>query len=87
MAVLFVSPVPKGLTTKQKEIFQYMNRKEYLLYTTEGANYRCWLENPKGHKVDINRRTAESLAQKEIIKPDDSFDHNKQRGVFRWKLS
>lgn len=83
MAVHFIHTPPKGLTPRQIEVYKLM-KSGYRLFTTEGANYSVWLENQSGAKIALNRRTAESMANKNIIKPDT--DH-KNTSVFCWTLS
>lgn len=87
MVVRFISPIPSGLTPKQKEVFLLMDREKYLLYTNEGTNFVCWLQKGDGNKIPVNRRTATALADKKIIIPDDSFDHESSAVTkYRWKL-
>lgn len=83
MAVRFIRPIPKGLTPKQKDVFLKMDRDGYHILTTEGANYKCWLEKKGASPIHIDRRTAISLYEKDVIKPDDSFDSNH---LFKWIL-
>lgn len=83
--IRFVSPIPKGLTAKQKDIFIKLSREGYSLFCNEGANYQCWLQ--KGESKDriyVNRRTIESLDQKGLIVPDDSW--NGSQSIFKMKL-
>lgn len=84
--MIFRKTVPSGLTPKQKEVFLKMDREKYFLYCNEGANYKCWLQKENSEeRIYINRRTGESLSNREIIIPDDSFN-SKNRSIFRFKL-
>lgn len=83
MTVLFRKSMPSGLTPKQKEIFELMSKGGYHLLTNEGSNYKCWLEKSGTERIYINRRTANALADKDIIIPDDSY---RTKHFFAWKL-
>lgn len=84
--VRFISAIPKGLTQKQKEIFIKLDREGYSLFCNEGADYKCWLQKDgSSNRIYVNRRTIESLDQKKIIIPDDSYDGS--LNIFKMKLN
>lgn len=79
----FSISIPKGLTEAQRNLFLKMSKEKYSLYTTEGASYRCWLKKDNStEKIPVDRRTANSLASKNVIVPD----HSHEGAFFKWKL-
>ncbi|CAH9016807.1 hypothetical protein VP242E401_P0082 [Vibrio phage 242E40-1] len=71
-------------TQKQKEIIELM-KKGYVIRTTEGANYTCWLrkDDESSMNIPLNRATCESMDRKGLIVPD----HKSKSRLPEWKLA
>lgn len=66
-----------NISKAQQEVLYKMKSEGLLLWTNEGSNYSAWLGTKDGTKIySMNRRTAEALFNKKLIKPTSHSNDN-----------
>ena len=77
------------LTPYQKKIIVKMKQENALLVTTEGKNYKAWLETPDREKImTVRVDTGNILAQNDLIIPLTTQESKRfPEHLFAWKLS
>lgn len=81
---IFRKTTPSGLTPAQKNLYESISIHKYELFCNEGANYKCWLEKNGLFYKNVDRRTANALSNKGLIKLDESFN---SKYKFKMKLT
>lgn len=78
-----------NLSLYQNQIISLIKDENLIIVTSEGENYKCWLENGVGDKIKtIDKRTVNVLSNLNKIKQieDNSFLDKKPSSRFYWEL-